>query len=87
MKIKTMVRKLRNYMDEDRKAQLRDYKAIKRVLAKLRHKRDHLQGQLAETGSAEDKARLQRKLLLVTEQRRKGLKMLGELRAIRRDKG
>lgn len=87
MKIKTMVRKLRNYMDEDRKAQLRDYKAIKRVLAKLRHKRDHLQGQLAETSSAEDKARLQRKLLLVTEQRRKGLKMLGELRAIRRDKG
>jgi hypothetical protein len=82
-----MVRKLRNYMDEDRKAQLRDYKAIKRVLAKLRHKRDHLQRQLAGTHSAEEKARLQRKLLLVTEQRRKGLKILGELRATRREKG
>lgn len=80
MKTAELVNKLRDIMSAERKAQIKKYDSLKKVLKSLRIEKHRLKDQLAETGDEEKRQELESRLVVVSEQRKKGLKLLAELK-------
>ena len=83
MKLKKVLNRLSKYLDAERREQLEEYESIKQVLKKLKTKRDNLAEKINFENDDILREKLQGKLDVVNAQRRKGLKLLKELKLAR----
>jgi len=72
--------KLKNYLDANRRAQIAKYDSIKRVLKKLKKKENALKDMLKKEHNDKARKRLEKEMDVLSAQRKKGVKMLKELR-------
>ena len=86
MKTKKLLNKLKDILSADRKAQLKKYKSLKKVLKQLRIEKKALEKKLSDTSDAELRQELSSRLKVISMQRKKGLKVLKELKE-ERDRG
>jgi len=84
MKRQKLLDKLKDILSADRKAQLKKYKSLKKVLKKLRVEKKELEKKLAHAGDSEEREEISSSLKVVSMQRKKGLKVLKELKEERK---
>lgn len=84
MKIQKLLDKLKDILSADRQAQLERYKSLKKVLKKLRMEKNGLEEQLSETIDAEKQQEISSRLKVISMQRKKGLRLLKELKEERK---
>ncbi len=80
MKYQKLLNKLKDILSAKRKAQLKKYSSLKKVLRSLHDEKKKIEEALA--GDIDDETRLEMtsKLKVITKQRKKGLKVLKELK-------
>lgn len=86
MKIQKLLDKLKDILSADRHAQLERYKSLKKVLKRLRMEKNGLKEQLSDTIDAEKQQEISSRLKVISMQRKKGLKLLKELKEERKRK-
>ena len=86
MKIKLLLDKLSGILNDERKAQIEKYKSLKKVLKALRNEKVILEETLAQTNDEELQHEIQSRLQIISAQRKKGLKVLKELKEERKGK-
>ena len=84
MKIQKLLDKLKDILSADRQAQLEKYKSLKKVLKSLRVEKKGLEEDLSATNDAEKQQEISSRLKVISMQRKKGLKLLRELKEERR---
>ncbi len=84
MKIKRLLDKLSGILNDKRKAQIKKYKSLKKVLKALRNEKTILQETLARTNDKELQHEIESRLQIISAQRKKGLKVLKELKKERK---
>jgi hypothetical protein len=84
MKIQKLLDKLKDILSADRQAQLEKYKSLKKVLKLLRIEKKGLEKELSDTIDAEKQQEISSRLKVISVQRKKGLKLLKELREDRK---
>ena len=86
MRIKQLLDKLSGILDEDRKVQVEKYKSLKKVLKALRNEKIGLEKTLENTENEEIRHQIESRLKIVSAQRKKGLKVLKDLKNEREGK-
>ncbi|MDX2416092.1 MAG: hypothetical protein QNK19_01380 [Xanthomonadales bacterium] len=86
MRIKQLLDKLSEILDEERQAQLEKYKSLKKVLKALREEKSDLEVFLEKTEDEEIRHNIESRLKVVSAQRKKGLKLLKDLKKERKGK-
>lgn len=86
MRVKQLLDKLSGILDEDRKVQLKKYKSLKKVLKALRVEKSDLENALEKTEDEETRHDIESRLKVVSAQRKKGLKVLKDLKQERKGK-
>jgi hypothetical protein len=84
VKIKLLLDKLSGILNDDRQAQMEKYKSLKKVLKALRNEKVILKEALAQTDDKELQHDIESRLQIVSAQRKKGLKVLKELKEERK---
>ena len=84
MKIQKLLNKLKDILDADRQAQLEKYKSLKKVLKSLRAEKKGLEKRLADTKNEEQRQELSSRLKVISMQRKKGIRLLKELKEERK---
>ncbi len=84
MNAKQLLDKLSRILNEDRHAQLKKYKSLKKVLKSLQLEQRGLEKQLAETQDIAAKEDIESRLKIIVAQRKKGRKALKALRKARK---
>ena len=84
MKIQKLLDKLKDILNADRQAQLEKYKSLKKVLKSLRIEKKGLEEKLTDTSDVEKKQDISSRLKVISMQRKKGLKLLKELKEDRK---
>ena len=84
MRIQKLLDKLKDILSADRQAQLEKYKSLKSVLKSLRIEKKGLEKELADTKDEEKQQEISSRLKVISMQRKKGLKLLRELKKERR---
>lgn len=84
MKIQKLLDKLKDILSADRHAQLEKYKSLKKVLKFLRIEKKGLEKELSDTIDAEKQQEISSRLKVISMQRKKGLKLLRELKEDRK---
>jgi hypothetical protein len=84
MKIQKLLDKLKDILSADRQAQLEKYKSLKKVLKSLRVEKKGLEKDLSATNDEEKQQEISSRLKVISMQRKKGLKLLRELKEERR---
>jgi len=84
MKIQKLLDKLKDILSADRHAQLEKYKSLKKVLKSLRVEKKGLEKELSDTIDAEKQQEISSRLKIISMQRKKGLKLLRELKEDRK---
>ena len=84
MKNQRLLDKLKDILSADRKAQLKKYKSLKKVLKLLRIEKKALEKELSEITDEENQQEISSRLKVISMQRKKGLKVLKELKEERR---
>ena len=77
---KKLLSKLKKILSAEHKAQVRKYDSLKSVLKSLRTEKHRLKEKLTDTHDKEDREEIDSRLIVVSEQRKKGLKLLKELK-------
>jgi len=80
MKIQKLLDKLKDILDADRQAQLEKYASLKKVLKLLRAEKKELEDELSNTSNVEKQQDISSRLKVISMQRKKGLKVLKELK-------
>ena len=80
MKTKSLLARLRAFLDAEGAQQRQEIASIREVLKGLRKKQRKLQAKLAQDPEREDRAEIQAKLDVIYAQRRKGVKRVRALR-------
>jgi len=75
-----LLNKLKDILSAERKAQLKKYSSLKKVLKKLRTEKRRLEEVLAETSDETTRREIETRLIVLSEQRKKGLAVLKELK-------
>jgi hypothetical protein len=86
VKIKLLLDKLSGILNDDRQAQMEKYKSLKKVLKALRNEKAILQETLAQTDDKDLQHDIESRLQIVSAQRKKGLKVLKDLKEERKGK-
>ena len=86
MKIKRLLDKLSGILNDERKEQIEKYKSLKKVLKALRNEKVILEETLAQTNDEELQHEIESRLQIISAQRKKGLKVLKELKKERKGK-
>ena len=86
MKAGKLLDRLKDILSNERQAQLAKYKSLKKVLKSLRLEKVKLKKELENPMSDENRKKTASKLKIISVQRKKGLKVLKELKAERRHK-
>jgi hypothetical protein len=84
MKIQKLLNKLKDILNADRHAQLEKYKSLKKVLKSLRTEKKGLEKRLSDTTDEEQRQELSSRLKVISMQRKKGIKLLKELKEERK---
>ena len=80
MKYQKMLNKLKDILSAKRKAQLKKYSSLKKVLRALHEEKDKVEVELAGDIDDETRSEMTSKLKVITKQRKKGLTVLKELK-------
>jgi hypothetical protein len=80
MKTAELLNKLRGILSAERKAQIKKYDSLKKVLKSLRVEKRRLKEELAAARDEEERQEIESRLTVVSKQRKKGLKVLKELK-------
>jgi len=86
MKIQKLLDKLKDILNADRQAQLKKYKSLKTILKQLRIEKKALEKKLSDTTDEEKRQEFASRLKVISMQRKKGLKLLRELKEDRKRK-
>ncbi len=84
MKIQKLLNKLKDILNADRQAQLEKYKSLKKVLKSLRTEKKGLEERLSDTTDEEQRQELSSRLKVISMQRKKGIRLLKELKEERK---
>jgi len=84
MTTKSLLEKLMDYLNADRREQEAKYESIKRILKKLKKKENALKEQIKNEKDEEALKQLQKKMDLLNVQRKKGVKLRKELKEARK---
>jgi len=84
MKANKLLEKLKDYLGAERRAQLAKYDSIKRVLKKLKKKENALKDKLKKEHDGKANNQLKKEMDVLSAQRKKGVKMLKELKEARK---
>jgi hypothetical protein len=84
MNIQKRLNKLKDILDADRQAQLEKYKSLKKVLKSLRTEKKGLEKRLSDTTDEEQRQELSSRLKVISMQRKKGIRLLKELKEERK---
>ena len=84
VRIKQLLDKLSGILDEERQAQLEKYKSLKKVLKALRVEKTNLEDSLEKAEDEEARHNIESRLKVVSAQRKKGLKLLKDLKKERK---
>ena len=85
MRIKQLLDKLSGILDEERKVQLEKYKSLKKILKALRAEKSDLEVSLEKTEDEETRHNIESRLKVISAQRKKGLKLMKDLKKERKD--
>lgn len=77
---KKLIERMRNLLDLDRRRQKKKIDKLEALVAKLDKRRRELDKELDKEKKADRKKRLERDLRVLSEQRKKGLKLLEKLK-------
>lgn len=80
MKIQKMLDKLKDILSAERRAQLEEYDSLKKVLKALRAEKRKLAQKLESESDEVAREEIASRLRVVSKQRKKGLKVLKELK-------
>jgi len=80
MDIEKLLSKLQRLLDADRREQVAKRNSLKKVLKKLRKRRDTLQQELAGIEDDGDRRQILEQIQVLNAQRQKGVALLRELR-------
>ena len=80
MKYQKLLKKLKDILSAERQAQLEKYSSLKKVLKALRAEKKKLEKEIAEDIDDETRDEITSKLKVISKQRKKGLKVLQELK-------
>ena len=80
MKIKRLLDKLSGILNDERKEQIEKYKSLKKVLKALRQEKVILEETLTRTNDEELQHEIESRLQIISAQRKKGLKVLKDLK-------
>ena len=80
MKYQKLLKKLKGILSAERKAQLEKYSSLKKVLKSLRAEKKKLENEIDEDIDDETRNEITSKLKVISKQRKKGLKVLQELK-------
>ena len=80
MKYQKLLKKLKDILSAERQAQLEKYSSLKKVLKALRAEKKRLENEIAEDIDDETRDEITSKLKVISKQRKKGLKVLQELK-------
>lgn len=80
MKTRKIQSRLKNLLNSNRRAQVKQADAIKELLAKLKKKERHLRDKLSNCKDPEERKKLQVKISVCHAQRKKGLAILKEIK-------
>ena len=86
MKYQKLLNKLKDILSAERQAQLEKYSSLKKVLKALRAEKKKLEKDVAEDIDDETRSEITSKLKVISKQRKKGLKVLQELKEERDSK-
>ena len=86
MKYQKLLNKLKDILSAERQAQLERYSSLKKVLKALRAEKKKLEKDVAEDIDDETRNEITSKLKVISKQRKKGLKVLQELKEERDSK-
>jgi len=84
VKIKLLLDKLSGILNDERHEQIEKYKSLKKVLKALRNEKAILKETLARIDDKELQHEIESRLQIVSAQRKKGLKVLKELKKERK---
>jgi len=84
VRIKQLLDKLSGILDEERKVQLEKYKSLKKVLKALRTEKTDLELSLEKTEDEETQHNIESRLKVISAQRKKGLKLMKDLKKERK---
>lgn len=77
---KKLLNKLKDLLSAERKAQLKKYASLKKVLKALRVEKTRLEEKLAKVSDENERQEIENRLKIISVQRKKGLKVLKELK-------
>ena len=80
MKVKKLLDKLKDILSAERQAQLTKYKSLKKVLKSLRVEKTRLKEELKSIPDEQARQEVTTRLKVISEQRKKGIKLLKELK-------
>jgi len=84
MKLQKRLSKLKDILNADRQVQLEKYKSLKKVLKSLRTEKKGLEKRLSDTTDEEQRQELSSRLRVISMQRKKGIRLLKELKEERK---
>ncbi|SIS74091.1 hypothetical protein [Neptunomonas antarctica] len=76
-----LLKKVKNFVDTDRRERITKYESLKRLLKKLKIKENLLKDKIRSESNEKSQKRLEEKMRVLKAQRKKGLKLLKELKS------
>lgn len=81
MKTNDLLKTIKNFIDTDRREQITKYESLKRLMKKLKTKQNILKEKVKNETDIKSKKNLEEKMRVLKAQRKKGLKLLKELKS------
>ncbi len=81
MKTNDLLRTIKNFIDTDKREQITKYESLKRLMKKLKTKQNILKEKVKSETDLNAKKNLEEKMKVLKAQRKKGLKLLKELKS------
>jgi hypothetical protein len=80
MSTRKLLDKLKGILSAERQAQQKKYKSLKRILKALREEKERLKKEIGHISDETEREHVEMRLKVISMQRKKGLKLLKELK-------
>lgn len=80
MKLSKILNKINDILDDDRRGQLQEIESLKTSIKRLKKKQKEFEAECQKSMDDEEREKLQKKISIARAQRKKGLKLLKELK-------
>lgn len=81
MKTNDLLKAVKNFVDSNRRERVAKYDSLKRLMKKLKVKQNLLKEKISDESDDKIKTRLEEELKVLKAQRKKGLRLLKELKS------